>query len=179
MKTHKRLRKVTHESTVPRTTERCSIGGMWIVVLIIGWLVVTPAALTAANAAKEELSAHTLKIGWAEADITPDKPVQLTGLGSAVRITDAVKDPLKATVLAQVRSGPASRGPRSWSVSICYRLRNASATGSGSICERSCGNCHPNRCSSSPRIPIRRFTTHALGTNRITCRPTNPISGRA
>lgn len=39
-------------------------------------------------------------LGWAEADITTDKPVHLTGLGNTVRIADSAKDPLTATVLA-------------------------------------------------------------------------------
>lgn len=111
MKTHERLRTVAHEFSVPRSANRCSIGGIWSAALIIGWLAVTPAALTAQPQAEDEkLSAHTLRIGWAEADITPDKPVQLTGLGSAVRITDAVKDPLKATVLALESVAPGQPG---------------------------------------------------------------------
>ncbi|TVS20444.1 MAG: hypothetical protein EA424_03945 [Planctomycetaceae bacterium] len=67
---------------------------------IIGWLAVLAAAFGSPLQGQEERTEPTLRIGWAEADITPEGPVHLTGLGATVRITDAVKDPLKATVLA-------------------------------------------------------------------------------
>lgn len=50
-------------------------------------------------ASAEASPRSSLKIGWAETDITPEGPAQLTGLGRAVRVTDEVKDPLTATVL--------------------------------------------------------------------------------
>jgi hypothetical protein len=68
--------------------------------LLLGWLAVTAAALGSPLQAQEERTEPTLRIGWAEADITPEGPVHLTGLGATVRITNVVKDPLKATVLA-------------------------------------------------------------------------------
>ncbi len=105
MKTHKRLRKVTHESTVPRTTERCSIGGMWIVVLIIGWLVVTPAALTAALTRRRRLSAIRSRSAGRKPTSRRTSRFNWPGWEAVQWITDAVEDPLKATVpMARVRS---------------------------------------------------------------------------
>lgn len=55
----------------------------------------------AANAAKEIVVVPEnvgVKIGWAEADITPDGPALVGGQFHA-RISEGVKDPLKATVL--------------------------------------------------------------------------------
>ena len=42
---------------------------------------------------------RSLRIGWAETEITPPDPVVLTGLGHA-RVSEGVKDPLTATALA-------------------------------------------------------------------------------
>ena len=83
-----------------RNETRYKTFGTRTIVLTMGLLAAIPAALNAQPQADGQPKAHTLKIGWAEADITPDKPVHLTGLGSSVRITDSVKDPLKAAVLA-------------------------------------------------------------------------------
>lgn len=44
-------------------------------------------------------SGGSLRIGWAETEITPPSPVILTGLGHA-RASEGVKDPLTATALA-------------------------------------------------------------------------------
>ena len=89
---------------------RCNTVGIRSVVLTMGLLAMLPAALNAQPQAEGERTAHTFKIGWAEADITPDKPVHLTGLGNRVRITDSVKDPLKATVLGLESVAPGRPG---------------------------------------------------------------------
>lgn len=47
---------------------------------------------------------HAFQFGWASADITPDQPVNLRGQFH-VRISEGVRDPLTATVLA-LESGP-------------------------------------------------------------------------
>jgi len=59
---------------------------------------------------QEPESAPTLRIGWAEADITPEGAVHLTGLGTRVRITDDVKDPLTATALAMESTASGGEG---------------------------------------------------------------------
>lgn len=76
----------------------------------MGLLAAIPASLSAQPQADGQRTTHTVKIGWAEADITPDKPVHLTGLGNTVRITDSVKDPLTATVLAMESVAPGRPG---------------------------------------------------------------------
>ncbi len=68
--------------------------------LAIGLLAAISVALGGQAAAAKDDADHTLKIGWAEADITPQGPVHMTGLGKVARITDKVKDPLRASVLA-------------------------------------------------------------------------------
>ena len=51
---------------------------------------------------------HPLTVGWAQADITPPKPVALIGQLTK-RVSQGVKDPLTATVLAlETRSGDSS-----------------------------------------------------------------------
>ena len=50
--------------------------------------------------AQEAAMEGSLRIGWAEADITPERPVHMTGLGRRVRITDEVKDPITSAALA-------------------------------------------------------------------------------
>lgn len=79
---------------------RCIAGAVRKAALAIGLLAVIPAAVSGQSAAVKDRADHTLKTGWAEADITPEGPVHLTGLGRAVRITDKVKDPIQATILA-------------------------------------------------------------------------------
>lgn len=54
--------------------------------------------------AENEPSTGCLKIGWASADITPDRPVVITG-GSAARVSQGVKDPVTATALAMESTG--------------------------------------------------------------------------
>ncbi len=100
MKRHEGPRMITHRIAQPLCLTRSNIVAIRIVVLTIGLLAVIAAAPGALLAAAQERADSTLRIGWAEADITPEGPVHLTGLGATVRITDAVKDPLKATVLA-------------------------------------------------------------------------------
>ncbi len=54
--------------------------------------------------AENEPSTGRLKLGWASADITPDRPVVITG-GSAARVSQGVKDPITATALAMESTG--------------------------------------------------------------------------
>ena len=56
--------------------------------------------------AGEEQRAGQLRIGWASADLTPDKPVVLIG-SSRARVSEGVSDPITATALAieSVREG--------------------------------------------------------------------------
>lgn len=75
-------------------------GAIWKAALTVEMLAVILAALSGQSAAATDRADHTLKIGWAETDITPEGPVHLTGLGKAARITDQVKDPIRATALA-------------------------------------------------------------------------------
>lgn len=44
------------------------------------------------------LSQNDLKIGWAQVDITPDKPVLIAGQFHA-RVSEGVLDPITATIL--------------------------------------------------------------------------------
>jgi len=86
--------------TTSLAARRCIPGVIRKAALAIGLLAVIPAALCGQSAAVEDRADHTLMIGWADTDITPEGPVHLTGLGRAARITDKVKDPIQATVLA-------------------------------------------------------------------------------
>ena len=52
-----------------------------------------------ASAEKQRSAVTGLSIGWARANITPDKPVGLIGYGRR-RISEGAKDPITATVLA-------------------------------------------------------------------------------
>jgi len=45
------------------------------------------------------LGGNGLQIGWSSVDLTPDKPVFLTGI-SARRVSQGVKDPITATAMA-------------------------------------------------------------------------------
>ncbi len=56
------------------------------------------AAGTSLEAANEG-GAGGLKLGWASADITPDRPVVITG-GSSARVSEGVRDHIYATALA-------------------------------------------------------------------------------
>jgi hypothetical protein len=55
-------------------------------------------------AAESEGDTGTLKLGWASADITPDRPVVITG-GSAARVSEGVADHIYATALALESTG--------------------------------------------------------------------------
>ena len=55
-------------------------------------------------AAEDEGDAGALRLGWASADITPDRPVVITG-GSAARISEGVADHIYATALALESTG--------------------------------------------------------------------------
>lgn len=54
--------------------------------------------------AENEGGAGRLKLGWASADITPDRPVVITG-GSAARVSEGVMDHISATALAIESTG--------------------------------------------------------------------------
>lgn len=54
--------------------------------------------------ASNEGDAGGLKLGWASADITPNKPVVITG-GSSARVSEGVKDHIYATALAMESTG--------------------------------------------------------------------------
>src|SRR5512137_503600 len=63
-------------------------------------LMATGASLHAAK----EGGAGSLKLGWASADITPDRPVVITG-GSSARVSEGVRDHIYATALALESTG--------------------------------------------------------------------------
>ena len=68
-------------------------------------LLAAGASLPAASAgAESEGAAGRLKLGWASADITPDKSVVITG-GSAARVSEGVSDHIYATALAIESTG--------------------------------------------------------------------------
>ena len=69
-----------------------------LVLALVALLVAGPAGqLTLA--AGEDDGAGKLRIGWASADLTPEKPVVLTGFSRA-RVSEGVLDPITATALA-------------------------------------------------------------------------------
>ena len=70
----------------------------WILLssLVLISLAVAPDVACAQAAAADK---DTLRIGWASTDITPDEPVMLAGQFHA-RVSEGVKDPVTATVLA-------------------------------------------------------------------------------
>ena len=55
--------------------------------------------VTCLRQTENEASTGCLKLGWASADITPDRPVVITG-GSAARVSEGVRDHIYATALA-------------------------------------------------------------------------------
>ena len=62
-------------------------------------------SLRASNAhAENDAGTGRLKLGWASADITPDRPVVITG-GSAARVSEGVRDHIYATALAIESTG--------------------------------------------------------------------------
>jgi len=69
-----------------------------LVFAVVALLVAGPAG-QAALAAGEDDGAGKLRIGWASADLTPEKPVVLTGFSRA-RVSEGVLDPITATALA-------------------------------------------------------------------------------
>lgn len=100
----------THQTASIQTGRSNRDSSVWAVALAVGLFALIASPLPTQSHAAEEPAARTLRIGWAEADITPEGPVHLTGLGKVVRITDKVKDPLKATVLAMESVAPAQPG---------------------------------------------------------------------
>lgn len=95
----------------------------------LGWFASLTAALAllsaagpasrAVCAAAEAEAAGGLRIGWASADITPEKPVVLVGFSSA-RISEGVLDPITATalVLESARGG----GPADMAILVSVDL---------------------------------------------------------
>ncbi|MDY0169129.1 MAG: hypothetical protein RBS80_21480 [Thermoguttaceae bacterium] len=69
-------------------------------------LTVVPVAPQAADA--EEAKPAGLRIGWATVDITPERPVLISGQFHA-RVSEGVMDPLSVTVLALESPGDGSR----------------------------------------------------------------------
>ncbi len=65
----------------------------------------------------ESEAAGRLRVGWASADITPDKPVPLVGFSSA-RISAGVLDPISATALVLESGGDDGAGDMAVLVSI-------------------------------------------------------------
>jgi hypothetical protein len=67
--------------------------------LILGLLAAGTWLPVSAAGAENEARTGRLKLGWASADITPDRPVVITG-GSAARVSEGVSDHIFATALA-------------------------------------------------------------------------------
>ena len=72
--------------------------------LILGLLAAGTWSPASCAAAENEGDTGTLKLGWASADITPDRPVVITG-GSAARVSEGVADHIYATALALESTG--------------------------------------------------------------------------
>jgi len=81
------------------------------------WLLLgQPAALNAQGEPGMQEN-HTLKIGWAHTDITPTEPVILTGQTFA-RVSEGVKKPLTATILALESTPPGQPASRVVMISL-------------------------------------------------------------
>jgi len=90
--------------TVPKLfTYEFSVGRCGGSVFILVSLLVAGPACQATLAGSDGDRAGPLRIGWASADLTPGKPVVLTGFSQA-RVSEGVADPITATVLA-IESG--------------------------------------------------------------------------
>ena len=72
--------------------------------LILGLLAAGTWSPASCAAAENEGDTGALKLGWASADITPDRPVVITG-GSAARVSEGVADHVYATALALESTG--------------------------------------------------------------------------
>ena len=81
------------------TMYRNSLGPFAGLVLALVSLLVAGPAWQVAFAASDGEQAGKLRVGWASADLTPEKPVVLTGFSRA-RVSEGVSDPITATVLA-------------------------------------------------------------------------------
>ena len=74
--------------------------GAWPRLHRMTWLGALVLVLVAVPWARAEVpGAPTLRVGWAQADITPDRPVVITGQFAA-RVSEGVRDPITATALA-------------------------------------------------------------------------------
>ena len=85
---------------------RSSLGQFGGLVLALVSLLVAGPAWQVTFAGSDAEQAGPLRLGWASADLTPEKPVVLTGFSRA-RVSEGVLDPITATVLAieSVRDG--------------------------------------------------------------------------
>jgi hypothetical protein len=85
---------------------RNSLGQFGGLVLALVSLLVAGPAWQVTFAGSDAEQAGPLRLGWASADLTPEKPVVLTGFSRA-RVSEGVLDPITATVLAieSVRDG--------------------------------------------------------------------------
>jgi hypothetical protein len=85
---------------------RNSLGQFGGLVLALVSLLVAGPAWQVTLAGSDGEQAGPLRLGWASADLTPEKPVVLTGFSRA-RVSEGVLDPITATVLAieSVRDG--------------------------------------------------------------------------
>jgi len=88
---------------------RNSLGLFGGLVLVLVSLLVAGPASRVTFAGSDSEQAGQLRIGWASADLTPDKPVVLTGFSRA-RVSEGVLDPITATalVIESVKDGEAS-----------------------------------------------------------------------
>jgi len=88
------------------SAHRNSLGLLVGLALVVVSLVEAGPASQVAFAGGDGQQAGPLRIGWASADLTPEKPVVLTGFSRA-RVSQGVLDPITATVLAvePVRDG--------------------------------------------------------------------------
>jgi hypothetical protein len=81
--------------------------GTWAAPFV--WLLLAGPAWQGDAAASDGEQNGQFRIGWASADLTPEKPVVLTGFSRA-RVSEGVADPITATVLA-FESVPADGSP--------------------------------------------------------------------
>src|SRR5690606_9285893 len=90
----------------PVRAKHCNLSRMYEMpmfhgVVIVGCLAMLgfPAASLSAEAVAEPVAGDMLRIGWAQADITPQRTASLGGMPT-IRIASEAIDPLTATALA-------------------------------------------------------------------------------
>lgn len=112
-----------------------------------------------------------LRIGWAQADITPDQPVLLAGQFHA-RVSEGVKDPVTATALA-LESGPAG-GRNEQALLVSCDLVSIPDCLRDAVRER----VHARLPDFDPDCVCLNAThTHTAPVVRTTHGPTNPLRG--